>query len=168
MLFYACLIFRLGIGLLGSPELRLAIRRCLDLFSHILWVVKFLFFFSRNKKAGASQCAVKQIAEKEFATLRQQRNTGASLVPTDKESDMNGSRVSNGHPTVNAGQANDHLAGDANDHFATDANGHALGRNYSSVTDSEYPIFSKTASGLTEPTTNSAPHERRQNAEVCT
>ena len=107
---------------------------------------------------------MKQIVLREYATLRQRLRTRASLT-TEKQFDMNGSWVSNGHPTVNGGQANDQLNG----HLAAQANGHSLGRNHASVTDTAYPVFSKTLAGhrrLTETGSESAAEEPKQNAEV--
>jgi len=107
--------------------------------------------------------AVKQIIIAQFATLRQQ---SVSAV-TENEPDMNGQSVSNGHLTVNGGQAIDQQIAGANDHFADQANGHEMGRKLSSATDTAYPMFSKTAIGQTERCSiGSATYEAKPNAEV--
>ena len=106
---------------------------------------------------------MKQIVTKQLTTLRQH----GVLAVTENYPDMNGQAASNGHLTVNGGQANDRLIAGANGHFAAQANGHGMGRKHSAATDTAYPMFTKTDIGQTERySISSATHEPKQNAEV--
>ena len=110
-------------------------------------------------------CAAKQVAMGECCLLRRLMTVRSS--PTAEErSDTNGPLVSNGHPTVSGGQANEcRLIGNTDRHLVAHANGHSVGRNHAPLTDS--PAFSPTLDGSNERNNLSLAHENnKQNAEV--